>query len=75
MSRGVEHVRTLVFGLVSVLMVLTLSAGDALLEQLHAGLGHHGLHLLLPLAAFVVFATLVAHDVRRHGWPAFSWRL
>jgi hypothetical protein len=75
MSRGIEHTRTALVGLACVVMVLTLSAGDALFEQLHAGLGHHGLHLALPLAAFVVFATLVAHDVRRHGWPVFSWRL
>jgi hypothetical protein len=68
-------IRALVLGLGSVLLVVMVSAGDALLEQLHAGLGHHGLHLLLPLAAIVVFTTLVAQDVRRHGWPAFSWRL
>jgi hypothetical protein len=75
MSRGFEHARTVVVGLACVLMVLTLSAGDALLEHAHAGLGHHGLHLALPLAAFVAFVALVAHDVRRHGWPTFSWRL
>jgi hypothetical protein len=68
-------IRALVCGLGSVLLVVMPSAGDALFEQLHAGLGHHGLHLFLPLAAFALFASLVARDVRRHGWPAFSWRL
>jgi hypothetical protein len=50
-------------------------AGHVLLDQLNAGVAHHVFHLLFPLIAFAVFAAFVAHDVGKHGWPRFTWRL
>jgi hypothetical protein len=55
-----------------------LSVGVVLAPHAHGvshEFGHHALHIGLVLLAFVVFAALVARDVARNGWPAFSWRL
>ena len=51
------------------------SAGQIGFDQLTLLAVHHVFHIVLPLAAFVIFAIFVAHDVARHGWPTFSWRL
>jgi hypothetical protein len=34
---------------------------------------NHLIHTLLLGAAVIVFLAFVAVDVRRHGWPRFSW--
>jgi hypothetical protein len=34
----------------------------------------HLVHYLLFGIAVIVFLAFVAVDVRRHGWPRFSWR-
>jgi hypothetical protein len=50
-------------------------AGHILLDVSNAEVAHHIFHFAFPLVAFVVFAGFVAHEVRTHGWPSFSWRL
>ena len=64
-----------VLAAVSVLLVVLGEAGHVLLDQLNAVVAHHVFHIVFPLIAFAVFAGFVAHEVREHGWPAFSWRL
>jgi hypothetical protein len=63
--------------LILLLMVLAIvgEAGHQVLDQLNFDLGHHIFHIVFPLIAFAVFALFVARDVRRNGWPRFSWRL
>jgi hypothetical protein len=64
-------------GCVAVLVALVGEWSPAFQEALDSGYAHHSVHLfhaLLPLAACVVFAILVARDIRQHGWPTFSWR-
>jgi hypothetical protein len=34
----------------------------------------HLVHYLLLGTAVIVFLAFVAVDIRRHGWPRFSWR-
>jgi len=51
------------------------AAGQIPLDQLNAAAAHHAFHTVLPTLAFAVFALFVAHDVSKHGWPTFSWRL
>jgi hypothetical protein len=79
MTRAVQHTSAVLVGLTAILVVLVCNGGGPVVDQvfhaLHAGVGHHALHLGLPFAAFVIFATLVWRDVRRHGWPRFSWSL
>ena len=60
-----------------VLMALAVTgeAGHLLLDQLNLDLAHHVFHILFPLVAFMIFGTFVAWDIRKHGWPRFSWRL
>lgn len=59
---------TLVF-VISSLLVLSAS-GQFPVDQLH-----HTAHILFPTLAFAVFAAYVARDVRKQGWPTFSWHL
>ncbi|MGH2656317.1 MAG: hypothetical protein ACRDIZ_06440 [Actinomycetota bacterium] len=35
---------------------------------------NHLLHVLFVGGAAVAFVAFVVVDVRRHGWPSFSWR-
>ena len=60
------------------LVLITLAAmgeaGHLLLDQLNLDLAHHVFHIVFPLIAFAIFGAFVAWDVRRHGWPRFSWR-
>jgi hypothetical protein len=48
--------------------------GHHLLERLGQTLAHHFFHLLFAGGAAVIFGVFVLVDVRRHGWPTFSWR-
>jgi hypothetical protein len=50
-------------------------AGHQLLERLGQVLAHHFFHILFGLGAVAVFTIYAIVDIRRHGWPAFSWRL
>ena len=67
--------------LVSRLVFIALSAGalgeagHLLFEHLREEAGHHVFHLLFPMVALVLFGLSVATDVRKNGWPSFSWRL
>ena len=56
------------------LVVLT-AAGFIPLDEADVAAAHHLAHLIFPLIAFIVFAAYVAYDVRKNGWPTFSWRL
>lgn len=49
--------------------------GHRLLERLGDTLAHHLFHLTFGAGAALVFAALVLADIRRNGWPTFSWRL
>jgi hypothetical protein len=49
--------------------------GHVVLEELNAFVAHHFFHIVFPLAAVVIFAGFVAQDIRRRGWPTFTWRL
>ena len=66
---------TLRLALLAVVFVVLGEAGHILLDQLNLDLAHHFFHLVFPLIAFGVFAIVAARDVRRNGWPTFSWRL
>ena len=61
------------------LLLLGLVAAGELGHQAFARWGdvlaHHAFHLLFGFGAFIVFAVYAALDIRRHGWPGFSWRL
>lgn len=49
--------------------------GHQLLGRLGQTLAHHLFHILFAGGAAVLFIAYVAVDIRRHGWPTFSWRL
>jgi hypothetical protein len=49
--------------------------GHQLLERLGQVLAHHLFHILFGLGAALVFGIYVLLDIRRHGWPSFSWRI
>jgi hypothetical protein len=49
-------------------------AGHHLLESLGQTMAHHLFHIVFAGLAAMVFVAYVAVDVRRHGWPRFSWR-
>ncbi|MDQ4143332.1 MAG: hypothetical protein M3198_06225 [Actinomycetota bacterium] len=49
--------------------------GHHLLERLGSTFAHHFFHIVFGAGAFLLFALVVAADVRRNGWPVFSWRL
>jgi hypothetical protein len=49
--------------------------GHQLLEHLGQALAHHFFHILFGFGAAVVFGTYVLLDIRRNGWPTFSWRI
>jgi len=59
-------------------LVTAVAAGDTLHTVFHGlsiPLPHHAFHLVFSFGAVAVFGAYVAYDVRRHGWPGFSWRL
>ena len=61
--------------LILLLVIVTGEAGHLIFDQFGAEVAHHLFHILFPLAAAAVFGVFVGRDVRRHGWPTFSWRL
>lgn len=59
-------------------LVTAVAAGDTLHLLAHSiqlPVTHHAFHLLFSVGAVAIFAAYVAVDVRRRGWPGFSWRL
>jgi hypothetical protein len=48
--------------------------GHQLLTGLGQTLAHHFFHVLFAGGAAVIFGAFVLVDIRRHGWPTFSWR-
>jgi hypothetical protein len=63
----------------AVWLMLSLTAagevGHQLLDRFGHALAHHWFHVLFGGAAAVAFLGWVARDVRRSGWPRFSWRI
>jgi hypothetical protein len=66
---------TLRLALVLVGLVVLGEAGHLVFDALQLDLAHHVFHIVFPLIAFAVFATYAARDIRKNGWPTFSWRL
>jgi hypothetical protein len=49
--------------------------GHHLLEQLGRTFAHHLFHIFFGAGAVLLFALVFVADVRRNGWPGFSWHL
>jgi hypothetical protein len=64
------HVNATLAGLAAVVLVVLSAVGD----ELDVSRVHHDAHVALPVMAFGIFSGLVAREIRRHGWPTFSWR-
>lgn len=56
-------------------LALVGEAGHHLLELLGQTLAHHFFHIVFGLGAAAVFVTYVVLDIRRNGWPTFTWRV
>lgn len=59
-------------------LVTAVAAGDTfhlLAHSLRLPLTHHAFHLVFSVGAVAIFGAYVLIDVRRRGWPGFSWRL
>ena len=60
--------------LVAAALALVGELGHQLLERFGQALAHHLFHVVFAGGAVVVFVGFVVDDVRRHGWPSFTWR-
>ena len=60
--------------LVALPLAVVGEAGHQVLERLGQTLAHHFFHVVFTGLAAAIFVGYVAVDVRRHGWPTFSWR-
>jgi hypothetical protein len=49
--------------------------GHQLLDRFGDALAHHLFHVVFAGAAAAAFVAYVVVDVRRHGWPTFTWRV
>ena len=49
--------------------------GHHLLDTLGQTLAHHFFHIVFGGGATLIFLAYVAIDVRRHGWPEFTWKI
>jgi hypothetical protein len=49
--------------------------GHQLLGRLGHAVAHHFFHIVFGLGAALIFGVYVLIDVRRNGWPTFSWRI
>lgn len=49
--------------------------GHLVLERWGEVLVHHLFHIAFAGGAAVVFIGFVAIDIRRHGWPEFTWQV
>jgi hypothetical protein len=73
---GAEIMKRLVPALTFVVSVLAVLGGTGQLPvEMNVVVLHHNLHVLFPTLAFAVFGVYVLDDVRKHGWPHFSWRV
>jgi hypothetical protein len=61
-------------GLVALPVAVVGETGHQVLERLGQTLAHHFFHVVFAGLAAAIFVGYVAVDVRRHGWPTFSWR-
>ena len=59
--------------LLAIPVALVGELGHHLLEQLGRTFAHHFFHIVFGAGAVLLFTLVIAADVRRHGWPAFSW--
>ena len=50
-------------------------AGHQLLGRWGQVLAHHLFHIVFGLGAAIVFVVYAVLDIRRNGWPSFSWHL
>jgi hypothetical protein len=60
--------------LLALLVAVVGETGHQVLERLGQTLAHHFFHVVFVGLAAAIFIGYVAVDVRRHGWPTFSWR-
>lgn len=56
-------------------LAVLFAAGAIPLDELTVAAAHHVFYIVIPVVAFAVFALYAANDIRKHGWPTFSWRL
>ena len=61
--------------LIVVPIALLGEAGHQLFEHLHRQAAHHAFHLLFVGGAVIVFSIYLVREIRRNGWPSFSWRV
>jgi hypothetical protein len=65
-------------GPVALWLVTAVAVGDTihyLSHRLGVSITHHSFHLLFTVGALSVFTFCVIANVRRNGWPKFSWHL
>ena len=60
---------------VGVPLALLGESGHLFLDWAREQLAHHFFHIVFGIGAGLVFFTYVIRDIRRNGWPSFSWRL
>lgn len=60
---------------VGVPLLILGESGHLLLDWAREQLAHHFFHIVFGIGAGVVFFAFVIGDIRRNGWPSFSWRL
>jgi hypothetical protein len=75
MRRLFDHLAALLVATGSVLLILLVSSSGPPVGQVSPAEVHHYAHIALPVIAFVIFSGGVLMNVRRNGWPAFSWHL
>ena len=61
--------------LVVLALVLVGESGHLLLGWAREQLAHHFFHIVFGIGAGIIFFAFVIRDIRRNGWPSFSWRL
>ena len=60
---------------IGVPLVVFGESGHLLLSWAREQLAHHFFHIVFGIGAGLVFFAYVIGDIRRNGWPSFSWRL
>ena len=60
---------------IGVSLVILGESGHLLLSWAREQLVHHFFHIVFGIGAGLVFFAFVIRDIRRNGWPSFSWRL
>ncbi len=62
-------------GALGLLLLALGEAGHHVLEHAHQEIAHHLFHILFGAGAILVFGLYMFREVRRNGWPRFTWRL